>query len=228
MSFTLVTLSAVFARAMNCSFFALASRIFSSKAFIPSYSLSRLAVCTSICAWTALAASSNCCLRVRASLARSSRPRRRASWARPYHSSLLASFPAFSFKSFLCVAVTSEYVWRILTKSLCMSSIAWFMIFSGLSRFFSTLFMLPLATRTNRSIKFMDMSPFLGTARAGDGAKALALLWDTTIMSVRCTNVVVGETMNALYSGMIRRVRKAENGRIIFYRLLEAHVSCWC
>mmetsp|Transcript_43708 Transcript_43708/g.132968 ORF Transcript_43708/g.132968 Transcript_43708/m.132968 type:complete len:200 (+) Transcript_43708:308-907(+) len=158
MSFTLVTPSAVLARATYCSFFALASNIFSSRDPIPSYSLSRLAAWTSIWDWTPFAASAYCCLRARASLARSSLPRRRASWARPYHSSPLSSLSAFSFRSFLCVAVTSEYVCRTLIKSLCMSWTAWFIIFSGLSRLLSTLFMFPLATRTKRSIKFIDIS----------------------------------------------------------------------
>mmetsp|Transcript_793 Transcript_793/g.1602 ORF Transcript_793/g.1602 Transcript_793/m.1602 type:complete len:242 (-) Transcript_793:491-1216(-) len=74
MSLTFWVDSAVRARAIICSFLDLASRILASSACIPSYSLSTLAACVSICAANPSAVSTCCCLRFKASFAKLSFP----------------------------------------------------------------------------------------------------------------------------------------------------------
>mmetsp|Transcript_7528 Transcript_7528/g.16504 ORF Transcript_7528/g.16504 Transcript_7528/m.16504 type:complete len:242 (+) Transcript_7528:113-838(+) len=91
MSFTLVAAFAVRARAMIWSFFALASAILASSSFIDWYSVSIEPAWFSTCSPSESAISVCCCLRVSASLARSSSPFSNASCAREYHLAASAS-----------------------------------------------------------------------------------------------------------------------------------------
>mmetsp|Transcript_7507 Transcript_7507/g.15673 ORF Transcript_7507/g.15673 Transcript_7507/m.15673 type:complete len:209 (+) Transcript_7507:408-1034(+) len=147
---------ALFARAMTCAFLPRASDILPSKACIPSYSLSILAACMSICSCSESAVSSSCCLRAKASRARSSLPYFSASEALLNH--LVASASEFSlcFISFLCVTVTSAYDALILARSLDISVTAWLIIFSGSSNDLRKLFMFAFAIRAERSPRLID------------------------------------------------------------------------
>merc|ERR1719321_574819 len=145
---------AVRARTAISPFLPFASTIFFSSASMPSYKVSMFFAWESICFPIPVAWFNRASRRANASRANPSSDLLRASCAREYQSSACDSSCLFKLAMRRCVAVTSAYVCRTRTKSVCMSSRAWFMIFSGSSNMLRALLTLAAVTRKKRSKRF--------------------------------------------------------------------------